>query len=77
MDAVERCLERIIEASLRIGSERMQRIAPEMPLHKMRGLANRLRHEYDAVDRRYVWDTVVDELPALRRACQAALTAPR
>jgi len=54
----------------------MQRIAPELPLDKMRGLGNRLRHEYDALDRTYVWDTVVHELPALRRACEVALRAP-
>ena len=76
VDAVERCLERIIEASIRIGSDRMRQIAPELPLDKMRGLGNRLRHEYDVLDRTYVWDTVVDELPALRRACEAALRAP-
>ena len=77
VDAVERCIERIIEAVLRIGPERMSEVAPELPLQKMRGLANRLRHEYEAVDRRLIWDTIVDELPALRTACRQAIAGRR
>lgn len=39
-DAVERCIERITEASIRIGRERMERIVPELALHQVRGLGN-------------------------------------
>lgn len=48
-DAVERCIERITEASIRIGRERMARIAPELALHEVRGLGNLLRHRYEDV----------------------------
>jgi uncharacterized protein with HEPN domain len=72
-DAVERCLQRITEASIRIGAERMAEIAPGVPFGEVRGLGNILRHEYEKIDLATVWDTVRHDLPALRSACVAAL----
>ena len=74
-DASERCLERIIEASVRLGTERIARIADGQPLHKVRGLGNVLRHSYDAVDAKLIWDTLTEDVPALRAACERALAA--
>ena len=39
----------------------------------MRGLGNFLRHSYDRVDTKLVWDTVKEDVPALRAACERAL----
>ena len=75
-DACERCLERIAEAAVRIGPERLARIAPETVLHQLRGFANRLRHEYDRIDGRLLWDVIERDLPPLRAACAAALASP-
>lgn len=72
-DAVERCLQRITEASIRIGAERMAEIAPGVPFAEVRGLGNILRHEYEKIDLATVWDTVRHDLPALRAACAVAL----
>jgi uncharacterized protein with HEPN domain len=72
-DAVERCLQRITEASIRIGAERMAEIAPGVPFGEVRGLGNILRHEYEKIDLATVWDTVRHDLPVLRAACSAAL----
>lgn len=72
-DASERCLERIIEASVRLGPERIRRIAAGQPLHEVRGLGNVLRHSYDAVDPKLIWDTLTEDVPALREACINAL----
>ena len=74
-DAVERCLERIIEAAVRLGPERIEKIAPGIPLPKVRGLGNVLRHAYDVIDAKLIWDTVHDDLPPLRVACERALAA--
>jgi uncharacterized protein with HEPN domain len=74
-DAVERCLERIIEASVRLGPERIEKIAPGLPLHKVRGLGNVLRHSYETVEPRLIWDTATEDLPSLRAACVRALGA--
>jgi uncharacterized protein with HEPN domain len=72
-DAVERCLQRITEASIRIGAARMAEIVPDLPFGEVRGLGNILRHVYEKIDLATVWDTVRHDLPALRAACAAAL----
>ncbi|MEA3039502.1 MAG: hypothetical protein QOE79_2015 [Sphingomonadales bacterium] len=72
-DAVERCIERVTEASIRIGRERLEKIVPEVPLHEVRGLGNLLRHNYDRVNLLNIWETATDDLPPLRIACLAAV----
>lgn len=73
VDAVERCLQRITEAVIKIGEDRMQDIAPSMPVHAIRGLGNVLRHEYDLIDYDIIWNTVTNQLPLLRDDCETAL----
>lgn len=65
VDAVERCLQRITEAVIQIGENEMRRIGPEIPFELIRGMGNRLRHEYRGIDARQVYVTVRDELPPL------------
>ena len=43
VDAVERCLQRITEAVIKIGQERMAAISPALPVDAVRGLGNALR----------------------------------
>jgi uncharacterized protein with HEPN domain len=45
-DAVERCLERICEASVRLG-DAASALVPNQPWADIRGMGNRLRHAYD------------------------------
>ena len=73
VDAVERCVQRISEAVIRIGEGRMEEIAPTLPFHAVRGLGNMLRHEYDRIDLRLLFVTVKDRLPELKVACEQAL----
>lgn len=73
VDGVERCLSRITEAVIRIGADRMRAIDPDLPVEKVRGLGNLLRHAYDFIDPELIWDTVQNDLPALRAACERAL----
>lgn len=73
VDAVERCLQRISEAVIRIGPDRMARIAPDLPSEAVRGLGNILRHEYHRIDLRVVWETVTERLPGLKVDCLRAL----
>jgi len=70
--AVERCLAIISEAAVKLGADAEQD-APEIPWRDVRGMGNHLRHGYETVDHGIVWETVQNELPALRRACEAAL----
>jgi uncharacterized protein with HEPN domain len=74
--AVERCIERMAEAMIKIGAERMAAIAPDIEYPGIRQLGNILRHQYDEVDVRLVHAIVVERMPRLREACERALKAP-
>lgn len=73
VDAVERCLQRITEAVIKIGPQRMAKIAPDLPVAAVRGLGNLLRHEYDQINLEIVYATVINDLPELRAGCARAL----
>lgn len=71
--AVERCLLNISEAAVRLGEDRFAAVAPDLPLHRLRGFGNVLRHEYKRVNARIVWDTATRDVPELRAACAEAV----
>lgn len=71
-DAVERCLERICEAAVRLG-DRAAVLMPDQSWGAIRGLGNRLRHAYDRIDLAVIWAVVTDRLPALKADAVAAL----
>jgi uncharacterized protein with HEPN domain len=73
VDAVERCIDRIAEAMIKIGVDRMAEIAPDISFPGVRQLGNIMRHEYDVVDTRLVFAMVVDRMPRLRAACAVTL----
>ncbi len=72
--AVERLLQRITEAALQIDSNEAGLLVPPLPIAEMRGLGNRLRHEYRDIDRSIIFDIASNEVPALRVAAELALT---
>ena len=74
-DAVERCLERIAEASRRLPAEEKDS-QPQVPWRKVADIGTALRHQYDDVADTEVWRIVVDDLRALRDAVQAMIGAP-
>jgi len=71
--AVERLLQRITEAVIQIGDEEMARIAPGIPVARIRAFGNRLRHEYERIDRDQVFAIASDDVPELRAAASRAL----
>ncbi len=71
-DAVERCLQRITEAAIKLGDQ-AERLVPGYPWKDVRGLGNRLRHEYDAIDAVQIWQIARNELPLLAQRCRVAL----
>lgn len=72
--AVERCLSRLAEAALRLGTI-AETLAPGIPWKQIRDLGNILRHNYDTVRLDTIWQTVTDDLDQLEPACQQALAA--
>ncbi|MFI5022124.1 MAG: DUF86 domain-containing protein [Alphaproteobacteria bacterium] len=71
-DAVERNLERLSEASRHLPPS-LKRLRPETPWRDIADLGNVLRHAYDRVDERIVWDTLKKDLPSLKTAIEALI----
>lgn len=63
--AVIRALEIIGEATKNIPHE-VKRKYPEIPWQDIRGMRNKVIHEYFGVNLRIVWKTVKDSLPPLK-----------
>lgn len=72
-DAVYHCVLIITEAAVRLGPERMSAIDPQVQVHELRGMGNVLRHDYRRINAALMWNTVTQDVPALRTACAAAL----
>jgi len=71
---VQRAIEIISEASRAIPDE-LANARPEIPWRKVRGIGNVLRHDYEGLSDRLIWNVVVDELPRLKAAIQAIAEA--
>jgi uncharacterized protein with HEPN domain len=70
--AVKYSLLIISEAAAKLGDLAVAH-CPDIPWREIRGLGNRLRHEYDTVDVVRIWLLLERDLPPLKRACLAAL----
>lgn len=70
--AVERKLQIISEAAIRL-ADNAERLCPGFPWRDIRGIGNQLRHAYERIDLRSVWNTVKDDLPALKAGIERAL----
>jgi uncharacterized protein with HEPN domain len=71
-DAVERCLERICEAVVKLG-EQAPALMPDQPWYKFKAFGNVLRHGYDAIEEDKRFDIVRNDLPSLYAAAESAL----
>jgi uncharacterized protein with HEPN domain len=73
--AVERKLQIISEAAIRLGDE-AERRCPDVPWRDIRGIGNQLRHAYERIDLNTIWIAVTDDVPVLKAAVQRALKTP-
>ena len=71
-DAVVRNIEIIGEASKNIPTE-IQQSFIDIPWQKLRGIRNRIVHDYFDVDRTIIWFIVTNELANLKNALQKHL----
>ncbi len=74
VDAVERCMQRITEAAIKLHPKASQ-LLPDQDWDAMRGFGNVLRHDYDEVSEKMVWDIARDYLPELKADCSKAIQA--
>jgi uncharacterized protein with HEPN domain len=78
-DAVVRNIEIIGEAANRILTMAPAFVAlhPELPWIEMRGMRNKMIHEYFDVDWDVVWATVRNDLPLLKQQIRGCLSDRR
>jgi uncharacterized protein with HEPN domain len=62
---VERCIEIVSEATRHIPNDVKSRY-PDIPWHQIAGIGNVLRHDYDLVDQRLIWEVAKVHFPRLR-----------
>jgi uncharacterized protein with HEPN domain len=71
---VQRAIEIISEASRAIPDD-VANTRPEIPWRKVRGIGNVLRHDYEGLSDRIIWNVAIDELPRLKLAIEAIARA--
>ena len=71
-DAVMHQIEIIGEASNGVSDE-FQEEHPELPWMQMRAIRNKIVHDYRGVNLQVIWDTVRNDLPALKSQVQKLL----
>jgi uncharacterized protein with HEPN domain len=70
--AVEHALLIVSEAAAKLGALAVE-LCPDIPWADIRGLGNRLRHEYHTVDVARLWRLVERDLPILKAVVPAAM----
>jgi uncharacterized protein with HEPN domain len=70
--AVKYSLLVISEAAVKLGDLAAD-LCPAIPWRDIRGLGNRLRHDYGGIDVVRIWLLVERDLPPLKAACRDAL----
>lgn len=68
MDAVERCLQRITEAAIKL-QPRAAELLPNQDWNFIRGFGNALHHDYDLIAEAVIWEIATGCLPELRIDC--------
>lgn len=68
--AVQRAIEIISEASRRLPAD-LKATRPEIPWPSIAGMGNLLRHEYQSISDKVIWEVVQRDLPLLKTAVEA------
>ncbi len=71
-NAVVRSIEIIGEASTKIPQDVCDK-APDIPWAKMKGMRNRLAHEYFGINRETLWKTANEDVPRLKAGVENLL----
>ena len=75
-DAVERCFQRLTEASIQLGPD-ADEILPMHDRQAIRKFGNLLRHHYRSVRAESLWEFIELDLPSLKHDCEKLLDQNR
>jgi len=70
--AIERCIAIISEAARRIPDEILDQY-PAVPWKSIKGVGNIIRHDYDHIDARIMWQITTSHLPQLKQTMNSLL----
>jgi uncharacterized protein with HEPN domain len=70
--AVKYALLIVSEAAIKLG-DTASALCPDIPWREVRGLGNRLRHDYGTIDIVRIWLLIERDLPSLKVVCKGAL----
>lgn len=73
-DAVNMPLLQIGEITVNLSDNFKETYKSDIPWHEIRGLRNRIAHEYQRLKLEQVWDTLINDIPVLKEFCRACLT---
>ena len=73
MNALAMCILQIGELTTHLSSEFTDAFS-EIPWKDIRGMRNVAAHHYGEFSVKYLWQTVVEDIPKLREFCEARLT---
>ena len=76
IDAVERCIERVIEATTKLDGN-TKSLLGDHPWKQLRGMGDWLRHGYDKVAPEIVFDVASNKIPQLAADCERVLREVR
>lgn len=68
VDGIHSCVYRVAEEVSNLDYATMSQF-PEIPWDAVRGMRNRLAHDYRGVDAAFVWDAAHDDFDELERVC--------
>ncbi|MCD7981127.1 MAG: DUF86 domain-containing protein [Clostridiales bacterium] len=71
--SVSYCILQIVELSTGLSSEYRNTTAGSMPWKAIRGMGNLVAHNYGNMSREIIWETVMNDIPALRTFCEQQL----
>ena len=66
----------IVSEAVRMLPEELTKEHSDIPWQAIRAIGNIIRHEYERVDPRVLWDVVQNRLPALRAVTEILLSRP-
>ena len=68
-NAVAMCVLQIGELANRLSENFRDATEKEIPWKQVKGLRNVVAHEYGKIDEEVLWETVTEDIPALREFC--------